>query len=147
MEKVLVKNRKATFDYQILQKFEAGIVLFGHEVKSLKNGGGQMQGCFVTARNGELYIEHLHIAPYIKSTLDVYEPERPRKLLVSKAEIQKIAGALKQNGVTLVALSCIAKNGLIKIEFAVGKGMKKYDKRENLKKKDEKRQIQRQVRY
>lgn len=141
MEKILVKNRKATFDYEILQKFESGIVLLGHEVKSLKNGGGQMQGCFVTIKNGEVWIEHLHIAPYIKSTLDSYEPERPRKLLLSKAEIQKIAGALNQNGVTLVALSCIAKNGLIKVEFAVGKGKKKYDKRESLKKKDERRQL------
>lgn len=141
MEKVLIKNRKATFDYEILQKYEAGIVLLGHEVKSLKNGGGQMQGCFVTAKDGELWIEHLHIAPYKKSTLDVYSPERPRKLLLRKAEIQKIAGAIKQNGVTLVALSCIAKNGLIKIEFAVGRGKKKYDKRESLKKKDERRQL------
>lgn len=147
MEKVLIKNRKATFDYEILQKYEAGIVLMGHEVKSLKNGGGQMQGCFVTAKNNELWIEHLHIAPYKKSTLDAYSPERPRKLLVRKAEIQKIAGAIKQNGVTLVALSCIAKNGLIKIEFAVGRGKKKYDKRESLKKKDEKRQMQRKERY
>ena len=93
-----------------------------------------MQGCFVTARNGELYIEHLHIAPYIKSTLDVYEPERPRKLLVSKAEIQN-SWSLKAKWCYFGRAELHRKNGLIKIEFAVGKGMKKYDKRENLRKR------------
>ena len=141
MEKLLVKNRKATFDYEILDKFQAGIVLQGHEVKSLKNGGGQMQGCFVTLRDGELWIEHLHISQYQKATLLSYEPERPRKLLLRKSEIHKIAGALNTKGVTLVALACVAKNGFIKIEFGIGRGKKKFDKRESLKKKDERRQL------
>lgn len=145
MEKVLVKNRKATFDYEILDKYQAGIVLQGHEVKSLKNGGGQMQGCFVTLREGELWIEHLHIAQYKKATLLSYNPERPRKLLLRKAEIQKIAGALNTKGVTLVALACVAKNGFIKIEFGIGRGKKKFDKRESLKKKDERRRLKKIV--
>lgn len=145
MEKLLVKNRKATFDYEILDKFQAGIVLEGHEVKSLKNGGGQMQGCFVTLREGELWVEHFHISQYKKATLLSYNPERPRKLLLRKSEIQKISGALNTKGVTLVALACVAKNGFVKIEFGIGRGKKKFDKRESIKKKDERRRLKKIV--
>lgn len=95
-----------------------------------------MQGCFVTMRENELWVEHLHIAPYKKATLLSYDPERPRKLLVSKAEIKKISGELNTKGVTLIGLALVAKNGFIKVEFATARGKKKFDKRESIKRKD-----------
>ncbi len=139
--KVLVKNRKAYFDYEILEKFEAGIVLLGHEVKSLKNGGGNMSGSFVNIRNGEIFIEKFKISLYAKTTIEFYNPERPRKLLLRKAEISKITGELNTKGVTLIPLECRLDKNLIKIEFALARGKKKYDKRESLKSKDQERRI------
>lgn len=141
MSKQLVKNRKAYFDYEVLEKFEAGIALFGHEVKSLKNGGGNLTGSFVNIKNGEVFIEKFKISLYAKATLESYNPERPRKLLLRKAEIEKITGELNTKGVTLVPLECRLDKNLIKIEFAVARGKKKYDKRESLKSKDQERRI------
>lgn len=142
MEKILIQNKRASYDYEILSKFEAGIVLLGHEVKSIKNGGGNFTGAFIGLEGGELFLKKFHINLYEKSTLDHYEPERPRKLLVRKAEINKIAGALNTKGVTLVPLLCGLNKGKIKIEFALVRGKKKFDKRESLKKKDQLRRIQ-----
>lgn len=142
MQKVLTKNKRAFFDYEILERFTAGIVLFGHEVKSLKMGGGHFTGSYITERNGELFLEHFHVPLYKKTTLENYEPERPRKLLVRKAEILKIASALGTAGVTVVPLECGLENGRVKISFALARGKKQYDKRESLKKKDTTRRIQ-----
>ncbi|MBU0982015.1 SsrA-binding protein SmpB [Patescibacteria group bacterium] len=145
MSKLLVKNRKANFEYEILEKFEAGIVLFGHEVKSLKTGGGNLTGSYLTIKNGELWLEKMNIALYEKATLPIYEPTRSRKLLVRKKEIDQLTGALNTQGVTLIPLSCILKNNRIKIEFALARGKKKYDKRESIKKRDQERRIQREI--
>lgn len=142
MQKTLIKNKRAFFDYEVLKRFEAGIVLLGHEVKSLKNGGGNFAGSFIGMENNELFLKKFHISLYDKATLESYEPERPRKLLVRKAEIQKIASELKTKGVTLVPLICGLNKGKIKIEFALVRGKKKHDKRESIKKKDQQRRIQ-----
>lgn len=141
MTKVLVKNRKAYFNYEILEKFEAGIALFGHEVKSLKNGGGNLTGSFVNIKGDEVFIEKFKIALYEKSTLESYNPERTRKLLLRKAEIIKITGELNTKGVTLIPLECRLNKNLIKIEFALARGKKKFDKRESIKSRDQERRI------
>lgn len=119
----------------------AGIVLSGHEVKSIKTGGGQFTGSFITEKGGELYLDHFHIPLYQKATLPDYQAERPRKLLVRKAEILKIASAMHTAGVTVVPLECVLKNGMIKINFALVRGKKNYDKRDDLRKKDAMRRI------
>lgn len=142
MQKILIKNRKAFHEYEVLERFTAGIVLVGHEVKSLKSGGGHFTGSYITARGGELFLEHFHIPLYTKTTLEGYEPERTRKLLVRKAEILKIASALNTAGVTVIPLECGLENGRVKIAFALARGKKSYDKREDLRKKDTTRRIQ-----
>lgn len=141
MQKILIKNKRAFHDYEILERFTAGIVLSGHEVKSIKSGGGQFTGSFVTDKGGELFLEHFHVPLYKKTTLDRYEPERTRKLLLRKAEILKISSALSTAGVTVIPLECGLENGKIKIEFALARGKKQHDKREDLRKKDAARRI------
>jgi SsrA-binding protein len=116
-------------------------------VKSLKSGGGHFTGSYITEKRGELYLEHFHIPLYKKATLEGYEPERSRKLLLRKAEILKIASALHTDGVTIVPLECGIENGKIKIYFALARGKKKYDKRESIKKKETARQVQRALKY
>lgn len=147
MQKILLTNRKANFDFEVLERFEAGISLLGHEVKSLKAGGAHFTGTFITINEGEAWVKHFHVPLYANSTLPQYEPERPRKLLLRKAEIEKIAGALSTKGVTVVPLSCGLKNGRVKLEIALVRGKKTYDKRESLKKKDQERQIRTALKY
>ena len=145
MDKLLTKNRKASFEYEILDKFEAGIVLFGYEAKSLKNGGGNLQGAYVSIHGNSAFIENFHIAKYQKATLEIYEPKRTRKLLLNKREIDKISGEMNTKGVTVIPLACIAKKAFIKIEIALARGKKKYDKRESIKKRDQEMRIRRSV--
>lgn len=142
MQKVLVQNRRARFDYEVLERFEAGIVLKGHEVKSLKSGGAHFTSAYIAIDKGEAFIKHFHIAPYEHAHLDGYEPEKARKLLLHKKEILKIAGALETKGVTVVPLECGLEKGKIKIELAIARGKKQYDKRESIKKRDLARRIE-----
>ena len=141
MKKILIKNRKAHHDFEVLDKFEAGIVLKGHEAKSLKNGGGNFTGSFVGFEDGELYLKSFNINLYEISTFEAYEPTRPRKLLLRKAEILKIAGELSTKGVTLIPLTCGLEKGRVKIEIALVRGKKKHDKRNDMKKRDQERRI------
>lgn len=142
MSLLLVKNRKATFEYEVLEKLEAGILLEGHEVKSLRNGGGNLTGSYISLKGGEAWIEKFHIALYEKATLQSYTPERPRKLLLSKKEIHHLITAMSgQQGLTVIPLSCIAKGPWIKVEIALARGKKQYDKRESIKKRDIERRI------
>ena len=144
---VLAFNRRAKFDYEILDTYEAGLVLLGHEVKSVKNGRISLKGSFVTARQNpprlpELFLTNAHIAKYAKaSTVEGYDPERPRKLLVKKSEISKLIGKKQTEGLTLVPLKIYTKHNLIKLEFALARGKKKHDKREAIKKRDVDRKI------
>lgn len=143
MQKILAKNKRASFDYELLERFEAGISLLGHEVKSLKGGHGHFTGSYITISNAEAFLHHFHIAPFEKSTLEGYQPERTRKLLLHKTEIRKIASALSEKGVTVVPLECGLEKNRIKISLASVRGKKKYDKREAIKKRDIQRRIER----
>ena len=142
-----VENRKARFNYEILEKYEAGIELLGVEVKSVRGGHMSLEGAFVIVRGGEVYLINANIPPYqVKNTPKDYDPLRNRKLLLTKKEIAELAGSEKNKSLTIVPISVYNKNRKIKLEIALVKGKKKFDKRETLKKRDTDREIRRQVR-
>jgi len=142
-QKDLVTNKKAYFDYEILEKFEAGIALLGMEVKSLKMGKVSLVGAYVVIKQHEAFLLNATISPYQpQNTSSDYEPQRTRKLLLKTKEINYLSNKTKQQGLTLIPLKVYNKNGLIKIEIALVKGKKKFDKREALKKKEVKRKIE-----
>ena len=142
--KILVENKKAFFNYEILEKFEAGISLIGQEVKSLKTRGVNLAGSYVVPKGNEIFWIGAKIPPYQpKNAPSDYNPQRPRKLLLKKAEIKYLIGKSKQKGLTLIPLKLYTRKGKIKLEFAVCKGKKKFDKREKIKKREIEREIQR----
>jgi len=142
-QKDLVTNKKAYFDYEILEKFEAGIVLLGLEVKSLKQGKASLVGAYVVIKHQEAFLLNATISPYQpQNTSSDYQPQRTRKLLLKNQEIDYLSNKTKQRGLTLIPLKVYNKNGLIKIEIALVKGKKKFDKRETIKKREEKRKIE-----
>ncbi len=142
----LITNRKANFDYEILEKYTAGIELFGYEVKSLRKSQGSLEGAYVTVRGGETYVTGMFIPPYqVKNTPKGYDPYRNRRLLLTKKEIMALNKAESTKGLTIVPLSVYNKDGLIKLDIAVAKGNKKFDKRELLKKRDSDRDIKRDM--
>lgn len=137
-------NKRATFDYEILEKFEAGIELLGNEVKSIRLGRAQLLGSFVVLRGGEAFITGLIIPPYqANNTHTTYIEDRTRKLLLNKKQIQHIEESLKNKGLTLIAISLYNKGPKIKIEIGLAKGKKKFDKRETIKKRDTDRELRR----
>lgn len=136
------ENRKAKFDYQILERFEAGMVLIGQEVKSIKSGRMSLKGSYVVLRREEPYLIGANIPPYQPKNISPdYEPERARKLLLKKKEIKHLIGKTKEKGLTLVPLKVYTKRGKIKLEFGIGRGRKKVDKRELIKKRETEREI------
>lgn len=138
------ENRKARFDYEILEKFEAGIELLGTEVKSVRGGRMSLEGAFVVVRGGEAYIINSNIPPYqVANTPKDYDPLRNRKLLLTKKEIIELAGNEKNKSLTIVPISVYNKNRKIKVEIALVKGKKKHDKRETTKKRETDREIRR----
>jgi len=142
--KILAKNKKAYFKYQILEKFEAGISLIGQEVKSIKSGRINLSGAYVVLKNSEVYLIGANIPPYQpKNAPADYQPERSRKLLLKKSEIKYLIGKAKQKGLTLVPLRVYTKKGKIKLEFGIAKGLKKFDKRELIRKREVEREIKR----
>jgi len=144
--KIFTENKKAYFNYQILEKFEAGMVLIGQEVKSIKQGRINLAGSYVVLREREAYLIGCHIPPYQpKNAPEDYTPERSRKLLLKKDELKYLIGKAAQKGLTLVPLRVYTKKGLIKLEFGVGKGLKKIDKKEMIKKRETEREIQREL--
>ena len=137
-------NRKARFDYEILEKFQAGLVLNGQEVKSIKSGRIQLAGSYVVARGEELFLLGATIPPYQPNNAPRdYNPERSRKLLLNKKEITYLLGKVKERGLTLVPLKVYSIKAKIKLEFGLGKGKREYDKREKIKKRDTDREIER----
>ena len=141
------ENRKARFNYEILEKYEAGIELLGVEVKSVRSGQMSLEGAFVIARGGEAYLINANIPPYqAKNTPKDYDPLRNRKLLLTKKEIVELAGSEKNKSLTIVPISVYNKGRKIKIEIALVKGRKKFDKRETIKKRDTDREIRREIR-
>ena len=144
--KTLAINKRATFDYTLLDKYEAGLVLSGHEVKSIKTGHLSLKGSFVTVHHGELMLTNAFIPPYpFAGELPGYDPTRSRKLLLKKSEIRTLIGKVRVNGLTLVPLSVYTKKRLLKLAFAVGKGKKDFDKRSDIGKKEAKRRIDREL--
>lgn len=142
----LIQNKKAYFDYEILEKIEAGIELFGFEVKSLKKGQGSILGAHITIRGGEVFVIGADIPPYqVANTPKEYDPKRNRKLLLNKKEITKLTEFEKQKGLTIIPLSVYNKGRRLKIEIAVVRGKKKYDKRETIKKRDAEKEIRREL--
>lgn len=140
----LAINKRATFDYEILEKFEAGIELLGNEVKSIRLGRAQLLGSFVVLRGGEAYITGLIIPPYqAHNTHSSYAEDRTRKLLLNKKQLLHLSESLKNKGLTLIAISLYNKGPKIKIEIGLAKGKKKFDKRETIKKRDTDRELRR----
>lgn len=144
MTKVIVNNRKARYDYEIINTIETGIVLLGTEVKALRDGKANMMDTYAKIRGGELWVTGLHISPYTKSDILNHEPLRDRKLLVSKLEIKKLRRQIEEKGVTLVPLKLYFKDHLVKVELALAKGKRKYDKRADIQERDMKRDLERQ---
>ena len=139
------ENRKARFNYEILEKYEAGIELLGVEVKSVRGGQMSLEGAFVIVRGDETYLINANIPPYQpKNAPKDYDPLRNRKLLLTKQEIAELAGSEKNKSLTIVPISVYNKNRKIKVEIALVKGKKKFDKRETLKNRDTDREIQRE---
>jgi SsrA-binding protein len=140
----LVHNKKAHFNYEVLETFDAGMELFGFEVKALRKGQGSLDGSHVTIRGGEAYLINAHIPPYqIGNTPKDFDARRNRRLLLTKKEIDTLSGLESQKGLTLVPISVYNKGSKIKIEIAVARPKKQYDKRESIKKRDADREARR----
>lgn len=138
----LAVNKRGKFDYEILDTFEAGLQLTGQEVKSAKNGRINLKGSYVTISNGQPTVINMHIPKYEKAgPLPDYDPYRTRKLLLNKKEIDRLIGKKDEQGLTLIPLSVYTKRGKIKLEFGIGRGKKKHDKREDIKQKDIKKRL------
>lgn len=144
--KTVAQNRKARHDYHIEQVFEAGIELTGTEIKSVRASRVQLKDSFARVQNGELLLYNVHISPYEQGNRFNHEPERTRKLLMNRLEILKLNGLVREKGFSLVPLSIYLKGGWAKVELALVKGKKNYDKREDLKKKDAAREVERALR-
>ena len=144
--KSLAQNRKAYHDYFILEKFEAGIELFGTEVKSIRLGTLNLKDSFCGVKDGELFVYGMHVSPYEKGNIFNRDPVRTRRLLMHKKEIRRLAGRTQQDGLTIVPLSVYLKGPLVKMEIGLAKGKKLYDKRESDAKRDAEREINRTLR-
>lgn len=142
--KLIANNKKAFHDYFVDEKYEAGIVLVGTEVKSLRMGKCSVKEAFIGIDNGEMFIYGMNISPYEKGNIFNKDPLRPRKLLVHKSEILKLSGKVKEKGITLVPLQVYFSKGKAKVEFGLCRGKKLYDKRETIAKKDYERETRRE---
>ena len=142
--KMIANNKKAYHDYFILENFETGIALHGTEVKSLRMGKCSIKESFIRIENGEVFIYGMHISPYEKGNIFNKDPLRVRKLLLHKKEINKLFGQMKEKGNTVVPLKVYFKDSLVKVEIGLAKGKKLYDKREDIARKDQKREAQRE---
>jgi SsrA-binding protein len=143
--KVVARNKKARFDYEILETYEAGIVLTGPEVKSVKAGQVSIKEAFATVKGEEVFLTNAHISPYKQAANVEQDPTRSRKLLLKKSEISSLIGKVKTQGLTLIPTQIYLKRGFVKVEVGLGKGKKLHDKREKIKKKDTQREIQREL--
>jgi SsrA-binding protein len=140
-ERLICNNKKAYHDYFIEEKFEAGMVLRGTEVKSLRNGKANLNDSFALIKNGEAFLHNLHISPYDYGNRENHDPDRMRKLLLHKREIIKLYARIREQGYSFIPLRIYFKDGLVKVELGMAKGKKLYDKREDMKEKDHKRDM------
>ena len=141
MKDVVIRNRRASFDYELLETFQAGLVLRGSEVKSLRNGRGALAEAFARVSRREVWLEGMHIPPYEEASYNNHEPLRSRKLLLSHSEIDEITKGLERKGLTLVPTKLYFKDGWAKVDVALARGRKQHDKRQKQADKDAKRQI------
>ena len=142
-QRVTISNRKARHDYFIIETLEAGIVLTGTEIKSVRRGNANLQDSYADLRNGEVWLEGMHISPYEQGNINNHEPRRKRKILLHRKQIRKLISGIKENGITLVPLSVYFKGPYAKIELALARGKKSFDKREAIAKRDAERDIAR----
>ena len=142
-KKNIAENRKARFNYHIEDVYEAGLVLMGTEVKSLRQGRANIKDAYAKIKNGEVFVYQMHISPYPFAYYDNHDPLRPRKLLLHKSEIKRLYGKANEQGASLIPLRLYFKNGKVKISLALARGKKKYDKRESIRRRDEQRVLER----
>jgi SsrA-binding protein len=142
-EKLVAENRKARHDYHLLERIEAGLVLTGSEVKSMREGGATIQRAYADVRDGEAWLIGAHIAAYDQATIEPHDPDRDRKLLLHRKEIDSLFGKVRERGLTLVPTKLYFKDGRAKVELALGRGKEARDKRRDIAKRDADRQIER----
>ncbi|GIV34431.1 MAG: SsrA-binding protein [Chitinophagales bacterium] len=141
---VVIKNRRASFDYHLLEKYVAGMQLTGSEIKSIRKGKASLNDAYCIFRKGELWVKNMHIAEYEQGAYANHEPLRLRKLLLKKSELRKLEKKVKEKGITIIPVSVfISERGFAKMEIALAKGKKTYDKRESIKEKESKRALNR----
>ncbi len=145
-ERIAISNRKARHDYEIIDVYEAGIVLKGPEVKSLRMGRANLQDSYADLKQGEVWLHNMHISPFEQANRFNHDPVRTRKLLLNKSEIRKLIGKTTEKGLTLIPLKIYFKNGKAKVELALAKGKKEYDRREDIKKREMDRELRRTFR-
>lgn len=139
-EKTVAQNRRARFEYQVLETTEAGIVLKGSEVKSVRQGKVDISDCFASVKDGEVWLHNMHVAAYQNAGPFNHNPKRTRKLLLHKREIRKLIGKVKQKGLALIPIRLYWKHGLAKVELAVAKGKRSFDKRETIRQREQERE-------
>jgi SsrA-binding protein len=144
--KIVTVNRKARHDYEILETYEAGLVLSGTEVKSLRDGRANLKDSYARIERGEAWLYNVHISPYTHGNIYNHDPTRPRKLLMHRSEIRRLTGKVEERGLTLVPLRIYFKSGYAKVELALARGKKSYDKRRDIAKRDADRELQRVLR-
>ena len=144
--KPIASNRRARYDYEILDTYEAGISLLGPEVKSLRAGGANLGDAYATVRRGEVYLVNAHISPYAQAGRENPDPRRERKLLLHKREIGRLQGQVAERGRTLVPLSLYFKDGRVKVELALARGKRRHDRRETIRRREQEREVERELR-
>ena len=144
--KLICQNKKARYEYFIDEVLEAGMVLLGTEVKSLREGRANLKDSYAKVKNGEVFLYSSHISPYPNASLNNHEPERIRKLLLHKREVKRLIGKTKEKGYSLIPLRLYFKGNKVKVELALARGKKKYDKRETLRRREEERALRRVMR-
>ena len=143
----IASNRSASYRYHLMDKWEAGMVLTGTEVKSLRDGKAQLKDGYAALRDGEVWLYNVHIPPYAPATRDNHEPERPRKLLMHRREIERLIGKTKEKGLTLVPTRLyFADSNRAKVEIALGRGKDRFDKRQSIKAREQRRDVERALR-
>ena len=146
-EKIITNNRKARHDYHIIDTFETGIALLGTEVKALRDGKANLKDSYATVKNEEVFLQGVHISPYSHGNINNHDPIRERKLLLHKKEIRKLIGKTQEKGLTLVPLKMYFKNGKVKVELAIARGKKLYDKRDVISKRESDRELRRIMKH
>ena len=139
-------NRYASYRYELLDKLECGLVLQGTEVKALREGGAQLKDGYVNVSDGELWLQNVHIPPYKPAARDNHEPERPRKLLAHRREIERLMGRVQERGLTIVPTRIYFRDGRAKVEIALGRGKDRFDKRQSIKAREQRRDVERALR-